>query len=209
MSKLLMKTKDKIKARALELFNERGIEYVGVRELAADLSMRVSNITYYFPTKDHLVDALSADYRELNSQTFVELKDASIKDFMEMLTTTFGNQLQYRCMSLSLVHLITQNPMVSERYKSSSKERFSTIESNLKSLIKGRYIKELKDEKIALLGSQLGMILRFWILESVISFKDATSREQMIHYLKLIHYALDPYLTARGKESASQFFTEN
>jgi len=52
MSKSTMDTRKKILDKALEMFNERGIEYVGLRELASILDMRVSNITYYFPTKD-------------------------------------------------------------------------------------------------------------------------------------------------------------
>ena len=54
-----MTTKEKILSKALEMFNDRGIEYVGLRELAAILAMRVSNITYYFPTKDDLVNQLT------------------------------------------------------------------------------------------------------------------------------------------------------
>ena len=53
-----MKTEEKILSKALELFNARGIEYVGLRELAGILEMRVSNITYYFPTKDELFNRL-------------------------------------------------------------------------------------------------------------------------------------------------------
>ena len=56
MSKSEITTEEKILAKALEMFNERGIEYVGMRELAATLNIRVSNITYYFPTKDDLVN---------------------------------------------------------------------------------------------------------------------------------------------------------
>ena len=40
-----MSTKEKLVSRALDLFNENGIEYVGMRELAADLNMRVGNVT--------------------------------------------------------------------------------------------------------------------------------------------------------------------
>ena len=49
--------------KALEWFNERGIEYVGLRELASVLNIRVSNISYYFPTKDDLVYALSLELK--------------------------------------------------------------------------------------------------------------------------------------------------
>ena len=64
-----MSTKEKLVSRALELFNENGIEYVGMRELAADLGMRVGNVTYYFPTKDDLVMELISGLRDLNSKT--------------------------------------------------------------------------------------------------------------------------------------------
>jgi AcrR family transcriptional regulator len=45
-------TEEKILAKALEMFNERGVDSVGLRELAGILDMRVSNITYYFPTQE-------------------------------------------------------------------------------------------------------------------------------------------------------------
>ena len=43
-----MNTKDKIRDKALEMFNERGIEYVGLRELAAILDMRVEQYHLLF-----------------------------------------------------------------------------------------------------------------------------------------------------------------
>ena len=49
MSKGKPNTREKILARALELYNEHGVEYVGVRELAKDLNLKGGNITYYFP----------------------------------------------------------------------------------------------------------------------------------------------------------------
>src|SRR6476660_9287329 len=71
MSKLKTDTRSKIRDKALEMFNERGIEYVGLRELAGILDMRVSNITYYFPTKDDLVYEISMGLNQANSQVMV------------------------------------------------------------------------------------------------------------------------------------------
>ncbi len=79
MSKTLIRTKERIVSKALEMFNERGIEYVGLRELASTLDMRVSNITYYFPTKDDLVNHLSLDFSELNSRVMVENNDITLQ----------------------------------------------------------------------------------------------------------------------------------
>ncbi len=203
-----MKTKEKIKIRALELFNENGIEYVGVRELAADMGMRVSNVTYYFPTKDHLVNELSKDLRDLNSNTFFELPNPTLYSFLEMLKATFYNQLKYRCLGLSFVHLITQNPMVAERYKSTAKKRFSTIELNLKNLSKNGHLNNLSDEDMLMLGSHIGIISRFWISECVISFKETTAPKQIQHYLRLVAHTLQPYSTVKGKAAVRDFFEE-
>jgi hypothetical protein len=45
-------TEERIVQVALEMFNKTGVEYVGMRELAMALDMRIGNLTYYFPTKD-------------------------------------------------------------------------------------------------------------------------------------------------------------
>ena len=61
-------TEEKIVQTALRMFNESGIEYVGMRELAGALKMRVGNLTYYFPTKDDLVNRISLDLAEENNK---------------------------------------------------------------------------------------------------------------------------------------------
>ncbi len=85
MSKQNMNTKDKILDKALEMFNERGIEYVGLRELAAVLGIRVGNISYYFPTKDDLVYQLSQDFTRSNSEIVVAQNAITIHGFLDML----------------------------------------------------------------------------------------------------------------------------
>ena len=82
MSKLKTETRRKIRDKALEMFNERGIEYVGLRELAAILDMRVSNITYYFPTKDDLVYEITM---RTNRWPILHEPDQFVKSLVESL----------------------------------------------------------------------------------------------------------------------------
>src|SRR5215218_2536111 len=100
MSKTHMNTRDKIRGKALEMFNERGIEYVGLRELAALLDMRVSNITYYFPTKDDLVYQLSQELGKKNAAIIVEKKGITMRGFLDILHQVFQNHAQFRCLLL-------------------------------------------------------------------------------------------------------------
>jgi AcrR family transcriptional regulator len=116
-----MTTKEKIFTKALELFNNEGVEYVGMRELAAHLNMRVSNITYYYSTKDDLVFAISQGLKEANSKIVVENDNITLLAFLNMLKQVFHNHVQYRCLLLSFVHLMEQNKVIKSQYK---KNRF-------------------------------------------------------------------------------------
>ena len=66
-----MDTRKKILDKALEMFNERGIKYVGLREVALFLDIRAINISYYLPAKDDLVYALSLKLGKKNAEVIV------------------------------------------------------------------------------------------------------------------------------------------
>ena len=117
MSKLKTDTRYKIRDKALEMFNERGIEYVGLRELAAILDMRVSNITYYFPTKDDLVYEISMGLNQANSTVMVADDKMTVSLFIQMMYKVFQNHVQYRCLLLSFVHIMGQNKVIANQYK--------------------------------------------------------------------------------------------
>src|SRR3954470_15043706 len=102
MSKIKLNTRDKILDKALEMFNEQGIEYVGLRELASLLDIRVSNITYYFPTKDDLVHELSLELSKANSGVIAKRESLTMSAFLEMFHQVFQNHVKYRCLLLSV-----------------------------------------------------------------------------------------------------------
>lgn len=200
-----MKTEEIILKRALEMFNEKGIEYVGLREIATDLKMRVSNINYYFPTKDDLVDRLSRNLSLLNSQTIFPKDHLDITSFFEMMDQVFRNQIQYRCLLLSFVHLMTQNPRIAERYKETSTNRNSALTGNLQSLIHNGDLSIESEVEIAYLVSALALIIRFWISEATISLSQLSLDQQIKHYLHIIARLLLPYCSEQGKVSLEAF----
>jgi len=195
-----MKTKDKIISKALEMFNESGIEYVGMRELAAALNLRVGNITYYFPTKDDLVYELSLSLNKLNAKQLLERKDHSIETFVLMFQNVFRNHYRFRCLLLSFVHLMKQNKRMFESYNVTQDNRFTIIRSNIRTLIKDGYIDDLPKNEIEFLVSSITLIVRFWISESAISFNHLQPEEQIDHYVTMICRLLMPYSKPKGKK---------
>ena len=193
----------RIVGKALEMFNEKGIEYVGMRELASALNMRIGNLTYYFPTKDHLVERLSLELAEENNHTITLRPDISIEQFFEMLHRVFQNHFRYRCLLLSFVHVMQRNSLIANRYSKTQTPRNATWMANVKALIAGDWIRAAPDETDFLVSS-LALIARFWISEAAVSFKKGSPEEQMWHYLKMTARIFLPYATAKGSRQLNR-----
>jgi AcrR family transcriptional regulator len=204
MSKSKLNTRSKILDKALEMFNERGIEYVGLRELASVLEMRVSNISYYFPTKDDLVYALSLELGKKNSEVMVAREQLTMKAFLAMLHQVFHHHVQFRCLLLSVVHLMKQNRHLAAAYKKTQDQRNASLKSNLEVLAGAGYL-EVQETDMEFLVSGISLISRFWISEAAVSFRELSTEKQIRHYLFLITRLLMPYSTAKGKKDIRDF----
>ncbi|MCE6987589.1 TetR/AcrR family transcriptional regulator [Dyadobacter sp. CY323] len=201
-------TEEKIIKRALEIFNLKGIEYAGMRELAADLGMRIGNLTYYFPTKDDLVFRLSETYSESNSQIHQDFPVKSLYDFLKMSRLLFENGLRYQCLHLSMVHLMEQNPKMSEKYEGVRNERHAGLHRDMKILAENKYLKFSSDDDELLIISSNSIQNRFWLSEAVLSEKRQNLGSQMNYYLKMKAHLFRPYATKKGLSDIELFLGE-
>lgn len=202
--KKVSETEERIVTMALEMFNQSGIEYVGMRELAAALDMRVGNVTYYFPTKDDLVNRLSLDLAEENNRTIIPLDEVTMTGFFGMLRQVFQNHLKYRCLMLSFVHIMERNPLVSKRYGKIQSKRNESWTNNVLALKRGKYITTDSQDDIDFLVSTIALIARFWISEAAISSKGQSEEEQIDHYLNMIARIFFPYATTKGRKELEE-----
>lgn len=199
MSKAEISLETKIVETALKMFNESGVEYVGMRELAAKLDIRIGNLNYYFPTKDDLVNRISMELAEENSRTIIPMDQITMPLFFDMLLQVFRNHLKYRCMMLSFVHIVQRNPAISKRYSKTNSNRNATWLKNIQGLIDSKYIVADKSE-IEFLVSSIALIARFWISEAAVSFRNQSDEEQIQYYRNMIGRIFLPYATAKGKK---------
>jgi len=197
-------TEEKIVAKALEMFNEKGIEYVGMRELAATLEMRVSNITYYFPTKDDLVNRLAHDLSKANAEILKENPQLTMYTYLEMFRLAFQNHIRFKCLFLSFVHYMTQNKVISDRYKQNQKNRTAVIRSGLSVLARKGFL-DIRKEHIDHLVSVIPLIARFWVSEATVFYSDLTPDRQIGQYCRIIANMLAPYAKKKKKKEIKQF----
>jgi AcrR family transcriptional regulator len=199
--------RERILERALELFNERGIEYVGVRELARDLGIKGGNITYHFPTKDDLVVAIGLELRKLNDATIRLPSEPSLEGFLEMLRQAFQNHHRFRCLFLSLPKLLLQNEALAAAYLPTKEaERRSVLLNYLERLQdSGLLRRNVTSEERRRIVSFCALLTRGWIGDGRVSFPDATPQWQMDHYLHLLVDHLTDFAALRGRAELRRF----
>ncbi|RYZ47969.1 MAG: TetR/AcrR family transcriptional regulator [Sphingobacteriales bacterium] len=202
-------TKERILEKAIELFNESGIEYVGMRELAAALGMRIGNITYYFPTKDELVFAISKEYSESNTALHLAMEVNSLYDFLHRCSKVFENGVKYRCLMLSMVHVMEQNQLVSENYRKVAQQRKGGLADVVAVLREKKYLKVDEEDTAWFLVAINSLIGRFWYSEAALGTRRNKLDTRIGYYLKLQAQLFKPYATKKGLDDISRFLEEH
>ncbi len=113
MSKSSVKTKQKILDTATELFLKKGVDRVGVREIASKAGINLSLMNYYFQSKEKLFetifDLLVKDKAELLRQILES--DLSIEDKIRGYINTYIDILIDKPILVSFVmSVIHRNP---------------------------------------------------------------------------------------------------
>jgi len=191
---------------ALALFNEKGIEYVGVREIANDLNLRVGNVTYYFPTKDDIVAAITTQLADLNSKTIRPIEGLTMTGFLTMYQKALGNHYLYRCLFISFVQQMERNKKLASDYFKTQQARFATLNKNIHELIENGYLKPATtDEQVKYLIASISLTARFWISESRITHRHLSKKQLFRHYLLVLTHLLSPYATKKGLKQIEDF----
>ncbi len=203
-----MDTKEKIFKKALKFYNEQGIEYVGVRELAKELNISPGNLAYHFPKKEDLIIEIARRLTAINTESFAEMeKEFSLYHFLTSFRQIFYNHQQYKCLFLSFVHLVRQYPVMATNYKLSMKARNDMFNAHIKRLIKEGYLKIAVDE-VPELVAYLNLIGRFWLSEATINQTKGSDEEIINYYLKLIAGLFKGKTTAKGSKELNAFLKE-
>ncbi|MCD6011246.1 MAG: TetR/AcrR family transcriptional regulator [Flavipsychrobacter sp.] len=182
----------------MELYNANGVEYVGMRELAAALGVKLGNITYYFPTKEDIIRGLSEQLSGLNTGIITDAPDLSVISFLTMLRKHCENQVQYKCLFISFVNLMKEYPSLSVKYKDIEKKRKGMTANCVQRLIENKYLKKDLSENVGLMESLFLLIMRFWVSEAEISLSALSDDKKIDHYLDMIAHILQPYATNKG-----------
>lgn len=121
----------------INVFNTIGLD-ITLKELAVELGISLGRISYYFPTKEKLLVAISMDYEtkltEITTSFPYSNADNFLYDQIKLYSLIMDNQYHYRCVMIyasgtsnSRKEMINQ---INLRYRG-SKERFRLLTDRL------------------------------------------------------------------------------
>ena len=196
-----MKTKDKIIATAIDLFNIHGTKAISTNHIAKEMGISPGNLYYHFRSKNDIIRSISDNFsNELESALKIQLD--TISDFSSNLTSLFNRffkiQKSYQFLFLEGVHLTKQDSRLLDNY------------TNLRSLIKKGYhellsnlvkIKIMKRQSLNIIDELLDtqwIIMWYWINHTILD-RNTYDDFQIKKGIKLSFSIIKPQLTSIGK----------
>ena len=196
-----MKTKDKIIATAIKLFNLHGTKAISTNHIAKEMGISPGNLYYHFTSKHDIIRSISDNFsNELASAFQIQLD--TISDFSNNLTILFNSffriQRSYQFLFLEGVHLTKQDSRLFDNYtklRSLIKKGYYELLSNL---VKIKIIKKQSLHIIDDLLDTQWIIMWYWINHTVLDRK-IYDDFQIKKGIKLAFSIIKPQLTSIGK----------
>ncbi len=199
-----MKLKEKILAKAVDLFNERGISSTSPNQIAAELDISPGNLTYHFRTKSALIKEV---YEKMHAESkdFIKLEGyLTLDDFRKKMCTFQDFMKKHSFFFQDLFFILHNYPEVGKLYEASNLMRLKQGRSLFEYYVEtGRMIPESKGINYDFLTHNVWMVGAFWSLQSKI-FSSGVIFDKPMDMVDMTWYMIFPYLTQKGKEEYDQ-----
>ena len=196
-----MKTKDKIIATAIYLFNRHGTKTISTNHIAKEMGISPGNLYYHFSSKNDIIRSISTNFSNELGSVF-QLHLHTVSDFSKSLTYLFNRffnvQRSYQFLFLEGVHLAKQDHALMNNYiklRHLIKEGYYEL---LSSLVILKLIKKKTLDKIDDLLETQWIIMWYWISHTSLDnniYDDA----QIKKGIRLSFSIIKPQLTPIGK----------
>ncbi len=204
-------TKQIILHKANEIINKAGMVDFRIDTLAASLGLSPGNITYHFPKKEDISNALwELCNREITAATehyitpLLDVKQLFL--FYRFLVGVFYKYKGIVCFRMGDLGVIHKGMNANRIFRNTAKEQF---QQNTEYLIKNGYMNKINDPFLA----EMTFLLQFmgigWSINHAVSFyadkklpKNKGKENEIIanKYAHVILRPLTPFLTEKGKE---------
>lgn len=193
-----MKTIEKIKSTATDLFNQKGVKNVTLREVAKTLDKSYGNITYHFKTKNHLLLEL---FDEMVAETSEIMKSIASENLfhgiLDAPQQTFKISMKYLFFYVDYIEIRRSYKDIFLKAEAGNEFRKKNYLKILELLQSQKILrKELTQDDLNYLMNLSGAMRTFFFLNlHPDNFGDKNLEKKYITY---VNNLVKPYLTTKG-----------
>lgn len=203
-------TSQEIKATAKDLFNQKGIPSVTLREVAKAMNKSYGNITYHFPTKEKLIEELYQDFRtemQRVSQAFFGEENQENNLFLAILKApfyTFDISLSYLFFFKDYVFLLREYEELAKKINQENEQRKAILKSILMQLVEnGIFRNDFEEKEIIYLMELSGAMRTFFFMQlRNEEFEKPSLKNEYVNYVNRLMF---PYLSKKGRVIFKEF----
>ena len=197
-----MKTKDRIVATALSLFNEAGYSAVTTAALAERLGISEGNLWYHFKTKRALLDAIGERFAaSITARLALVPEGDPVASYARLLRTMMAEFRDFRFLYRDQPAYGDHAAVIAEHAAGWTRQTFTQIEAHLGALVEAGLL-GLPRERLADLAINATILLRFGLEhERELGIPTASGtgavHRTLLRHLTLFEHALAPAALAR------------
>lgn len=199
-----MKTRDRIVAAALQLFNEQGEARVTTNHIAAHLGISPGNLYYHFRNKNDIIHCIFADYSAHLRKSFVPVTGAASASpalWLHYLDAVFYVMWEFRFLYANLHGILQRDVQLHQQYLELQQE----LEANLQALLRelnNQQVLTVPDEDVAMLSQNLKMLVTCWVSYQLVQQVEARLSQGVLYEgVVRVLLMLKPYFhTNKGLE---------
>jgi len=191
-----MKTRERILATALRLFNESGTAPVSTNHIADALGISPGNLYYHFRNKEEIIRALfeqqfarwDADY------AFPDDRLPNLDDLQQLVRATFVTAWEYRFMYRELIALLRRDLQLHLRWVEIRARGFAGFHELFNLFVAAGVLRDPGDEGVVTrLAELVWLISEFWLASVEVS-GETVDTAQMEHGVELMLQVLGPFI---------------
>ena len=198
-----MKTRERILATALRLFNESGTAPVSTNHIAEGLGISPGNLYYHFRNKEEIIRALFEQQfaRWDEDYAFPDNRLPSLADLQQIVRTTFITAWEYRFMYRELIALLRRDELLHRRWVEIRARGFVGFRELFDLFVAAGVLRVPDDPAVVTRLAELcWLISEFWLASVEVS-GETVDAAQMERGVGLMLQVLDPFVVKQAAES--------
>jgi AcrR family transcriptional regulator len=202
------RTRERILAVSLELFNQRGEANVTTGHIADELGISPGNLYYHFRNKDEIIHHLFADFEKAIDIAPGDIRDAgsAMEDLWLYLHLTFERIWSYRFLYRNLNDLVSRDAKLKSHFNIIVGHKRAAVVGLCNSLVAAKAMKA-SDSEVRALAENVLVVATFWLNYEHLSAPrlaalqtETVQSEHLTRGVAQVMALVSPYLRGAARE---------